>query len=362
MIIAVNGWFWGQATAGSGQYLHHLLAYLPPRFPQVRWVVFLPEPGRTQPAESPAASDPVSSDSAVPEPVFPNVDIVRHRVPPLPRSLAKLWWEQITIPRLARDASALWVPYWAAPLWQPCPVVVTVHDLIPLLLPAYRGGLLQQLYTRLVGQSARRATAVLTVSHAAAQDIAQHLQIPPARIHVVYHGPNHAPGDTIAQAQGAFAHRTDGAESGDTADRADTEAAIRRRYGLPDQYFLYLGGFDVRKNVTAILQAYARYLALGGDPAIRLVIGGRLPAHDSEFAPDPRPIARALGLEKQIHFPGFIADADKSTVYRLAHAFLFPSLYEGFGMMLLEAMAAGTPVITSGPDGPEEGQTHNERP
>ncbi|MEX1019543.1 MAG: glycosyltransferase family 1 protein [Litorilinea sp.] len=328
--VAVNGWFLGQTTTGSGQYLHHLLRHLPRRFPQARLTVYTPR--RADHAQRTAAWSVE----------FPDVEIVGLALPPGPPQLAKLWWEQITVPRSARKARGqghahvLWVPYWAAPLVQPCPTVVTVHDLIPLLLPAYRGGRLQRLYTALVSHSARCAAAILTVSHAAAADIATHLRVPRARVHVVHHGPNHAPDavpDTVT-----------------CAVPADLAAHVRTRYALPADYFLYLGGFDVRKNVASIVAAYARYLARGGDPAIKLVIGGALPTIDSDFAPDPRRLARAQNLPAaQVHYIGFVEDAHKPTVYALARAYLFPSLYEGFGMMLLEAMAAGTPVITSGP-------------
>jgi glycosyltransferase involved in cell wall biosynthesis len=122
---------------------------------------------------------------------------------------------------------------------------------------------------------------------------------------------------------------------------------IRAKHSLPERYFLYLGGFDVRKNVDGILRAYARYLEKGGDPAQKLVIVGKLPATDTDFAPDPRRMAAELGIGDHVHFTGWVDDAEKPALYALATAFLFPSRYEGFGMMLLEAMAAGTPVVTS---------------
>lgn len=309
--IAINGWFVGNTTAGSGQYINHLLTHLP-RLPNTARLSLM-----------------VPADLAESASRYAHVEMIPIHLPPLPGPLRKIWWEQISIPQAAKrlGAEILWVPYWAAPAWQPCPVVVTIHDLIPLLLPAYRGGLHHKLYTALVGWTARRATSILTVSHASARDITQHLHIPPERIHVVYHGPNQegTPIPTIAELE-----------------------AARERYALPPRYFLYLGGFDMRKNVDSILAAYARYLALGGDPAIRLVLAGQLPSHDSDFAPDPRGQAAQHGVTHAVHFCGRVEEADKAAIYAGATAFLFPSLYEGFGMMLLEAMAAGTPVITSG--------------
>ncbi len=308
MHVLINGWFVGQRGAGSGQYLHHMLHYLPRHAPEHRYTMLTPV--------------------GVTDQSWRGVTVSAQKLPPLPRQLAKLWWEQVTMPAAARrlDADLLWTPYWAAPYWQPRPVVVTIHDLIPRLLPAYHGGWMQQVYTSLVSATARRADAVITISHASARDIVAQLGIPATRVHVVYHGPNQAD-----------------APPPDATMVAD----VRRHYDLPARYFLYLGGFDMRKNVRGILQAYRRYLDLGGDPAARLVIAGKLPDVDSDFAPDPKKIAAEMGLIDQVHFCGWVAESDKPVLYHLATAYLFPSHYEGFGMMLLEAMQAGTPVITS---------------
>jgi glycosyltransferase involved in cell wall biosynthesis len=122
---------------------------------------------------------------------------------------------------------------------------------------------------------------------------------------------------------------------------------VRQKYQLPARFFLYLGGFDVRKNVQTTIHAYQRYLAQGGDPNIHLVLAGKLPAHDTPFTPDPRKIAQAAGVAHQLHCCGWVDEADKPALYALSTAFFFPSLYEGFGMMVLEAMRAGAPVVTS---------------
>jgi glycosyltransferase involved in cell wall biosynthesis len=308
--IAVNGWFVGQPHTGSGQYLHHLLTHLPRQPSPPRLALLMPQAALAEAA------------------VYPGVMPVPVTLPALPGPLRKLWWEQVAVPVAARKLGAylLWVPYWAAPAWSPCPVCVTVHDVIPMLLPAYRGGLQHRLYTGLVSWTARRAASILTVSHASARDIVTHLRVPAERVHVVYHGPNLPDAPTPS---------------------VDELAVVRARYGLPARYFLYLGGFDSRKNVATTLAAYGRYLAQGGDPAVKLVLAGKLPGRDTAFAPDPRGQAAALGLGEQVVCCGWVEEADKPALYAGAMAFVFPSLYEGFGMMVLEAMIAGTPVITS---------------
>ncbi len=349
MHVVVSGWFWGQPHTGSGQYLHRLLPHLAAQSASPRETNAEDRPDHHQPhdpdqrannrkptrytlllprnpehSEHPDALAAYSSQLAA----------VVAPPPPLPRQLAKLYWEQVTVPRLSRNLGAdlLLVPYWAAPLWQPAPTVVTVHDLIPLLLPPYRGGWTNRLYTTLVSASARRCSAVLTVSEASKRDIVSNLGLPEERVMAVYHGPN----------------RED-----NVAEQTEADAVLSRnrqvagKYALPERYFLYLGGFDVRKNLVRIVRAYRRYLDLGGDPGVKLVVAGKLPHTDTPFFPDPQRLVHQLELTDYVRFIGWVDEEDKEPLFAGAAAFLFPSLYEGFGMMLLEAMTAGSPVITS---------------
>ena len=201
MHILINGWFTGQMEAGSGQYLHHLLHYLPRIAPEHDYTLLTP-----------------AGAAAVPD--WPGVTLATRSLPRLPRQLAKVWWEQVAAPSAARDlhADVLWVPYWAAPYRQPVPTVVTVHDMIPQLLPAYRGGTLQRLYTRLVSATARRATAIITVSEAARRDVLAELDVPAQRVIAIHHGPNAMAPSALSPAR---------------------LAAVQARYGLPPRYFLY---------------------------------------------------------------------------------------------------------------------------
>ena len=340
MHIVVSGWFWGQPNTGSGQYLHRLLPNLAERKASED------ASGQNSPTQQPYGKGPVRYTLLLPKTpktneyiysLSPNstpLTTVVSPPPRLPRQLAKLYWEQVTVPRCAQrlGADLLLVPYWAAPLWQPTPTVVTVHDLIPLLLPSYRGGLPGRLYTRLVSNTARRCSAVLTVSEASRRDIIDHLGLPEQRVFSVHHGPNSEDGEEAR-------------EAGDP--NLPRHRQVARKYSLPERYFLYLGGFDVRKNVLGIVRAYRRYLDLGGDPAVQLVLAGKLPPADTAFFPDPQRLVNQLDLTDQVCFIGWVGEEDKAPLYAGATAFLFPSSYEGFGMMLLEAMAAGTPVITS---------------
>jgi glycosyltransferase involved in cell wall biosynthesis len=303
--IIVNGWFWGQSTTGSGQYL----AALAEQWARLdRGHEFVLARPKFAPQGPPLPAGWTEARLAVP-------------LEPLGENVTKLWFEQVAFPRacVALAGDVAFVPYWGAPWRAPCPVVVTVHDLIPILLPLYRGGLLQRGYTWLVARTARRAAAVLTDSEASRNDIVRNLRISPVKVHAVY----------LASAPGG--------------PQTDDDAAVRVRLGLPaGPFLLYLGGFDARKNVPRTLEAYARLvrrMAAEGREAPRLVVAGGLPESDTPFAPDPRRVAQELGVAEWLHFTGRVSERDKAALHRMASASLFLSEYEGFGLPVLEAMA-----------------------
>jgi glycosyltransferase involved in cell wall biosynthesis len=108
-----------------------------------------------------------------------------------------------------------------------------------------------------------------------------------------------------------------------------------------------LGGFDVRKNLATVLATY-RWVGPALGETCPLVIAGRLPERDTALTPDPRRLMRDEEVDEHlVHFSGFVDEADKPALYRSAAAFVFPSLYEGFGLPPLEALACGTPVVGS---------------
>lgn len=304
MHVAIAAEFWGRAD-GSGQYLHHLVDALRPATSGIRLTLLL-GPG-ARPAPLPAGVQAV--------------DCAPDWAPRLPNP-AKLWYEQVGVPRTARRVGAdlLHVPYFAPPLWSPLPVVATIHDLIPIVLPDYRGGPHVRAYTALVARAARGAAAVIADSEASRRDILDHLALAPSRTHTIY----------LAAA---------------SRFRPQPEAAIqavRTRYSLPERFVLYLGGMDRRKNLTGLIGAVAR--SHGTWP---LVIAGRLPSQDRPFTPDPRRLAREAGVTGRLHLTDWIAEEDKPALLAAATLFVFPALYEGFGLPLLEAMACGTASVTS---------------
>ncbi len=306
MRILFNGWFLvHDPDTGSGQYLRRLLEWLPRVAPEHEYHVLVP--------------DEVSSVRGQVPSVTCHVSRITSAGP-----WSKLRFEQVLFPRACRRVGAdlAHVPYWAPPLASPVSLVVTVHDLIPLLFPEYRGSLLARLYTALVSTASRGADLILTDSEASRQDIISHLGLPANRVRAIYlaAGPEFRP-----------------------ETRPDNEA-IRERYGLPETYVLYVGGFDRRKNLRQLLAAWT-WVDAGAGELYPLVMAGKLPAPDGRMFADLPALARELEIEKTVVFPGPIAHEDLPAVMRGATAFVYPSRYEGFGLPPLEAMACGVPVV-----------------
>ena len=318
MRIVLNGWFIDQPHTGSGQYTLQLLKQLPHIAPRHEYALVVPHKNSFQIIDITADTDFQLLTSTL-------------RVKRPASNFRKLLFEQSIMPRAAQayEADVLHVPYWAPPLRSSVPIVVTIHDIIPLILPQYRGGPLVRAYTELVSAAARGATLILTDSDASRADIMQHLRIPADRVRTIY-----------LAADPEFIRRLDPID----AERA--ALPLRENYDLPEAYVLYLGGCDARKNVETLLQVYTWAQAALGEN-YPLVFAGNLPERHDEFFHDPRLIAKQIEVENVVRFIGRVAEADKVALYQQARAFLYPTLYEGFGLPALEALACGVPVVGS---------------
>ncbi len=311
MKIGINALFFQFPASGSGQYLKHLLEGLAEVDTQNQYVLLGPEP---------------VDRSSIPD-GFP------YQVQPVPafaarsENIQKLVWEQFIGPTAARKAGVdvFHIPHFAPPYFPRTPCVVTIHDVIPLRMPLYSAGAKTRAYTKLVARAAHKATLIITVSQHAKQDMIDALTLPAERIRVIYE----AAGDEY---------------------RPITDPAIlataRARYGLGERYIFYLGGLDQRKNVPQLVRAFAHLKRQFDDPGLQLLISGNPDKQHGPLFPDPRPLAAELGVTEQILYR-FIEEEDKPAIYSGASLFVFPSLYEGFGLPPLEAMSCGAPVICS---------------
>jgi glycosyltransferase involved in cell wall biosynthesis len=200
--------------------------------------------------------------------------------------------------------------------------VATVHDMIPLLWPQWVTRKHRLVVTAAYHRLRHQADIIITPSEATKADIVRYLQISPHRISVI-------PWGCEARFQ-------------PTAD-PDHLALVQQRYRLPAQYLLFVGTLEPRKNLTTLLHAYAMLRAEGGVKDLKLVVAGRTGWLYAEIFDT----VKTLALEEEVIFTGFVVDEHLPALYRGAQLLVFPSLYEGFGLPILEAMASGVPVITS---------------
>src|SRR5437016_937091 len=312
MKIGINSLFFQFPMNGSAQYLSYLVRALGEVDRQNEYILLGPQPlsqGSNSLTSFPYLTKPVPGFAANNE------------------NVAKLIWEQYTGPAAAHKAGVdiFHVPYFAPPYFPRTPTVVTIHDVIPLRLPLYRAGVSVNVYMKLVARAAHKATLVIAISQHAKQDMIDALQLPAERIRVIYQ----AAGDEYQPV-------TDAAKL----------AEVRERYGVGSRYILYLGGLDARKNVPQLVKAFTHVYRRLGDPSLQLLIAGNPEKQSGPLFPDPRPVASDLGMTGQIVYR-FIEEEDKPAIYSGASLFVFPSIYEGFGLTPLEAMSCGTPVVCS---------------
>lgn len=323
--VGINGYFLREPHTGMGQHLTYLLDALDARDdPAEQYALLAPRF-----AESPSLLGPGSRPQTELGPLTHRFSATETSVGPprLPLQLRKLWFEQAGILLAGRRASIdlLHSPYWTNPLWSPWPTVVTVHDVIQLVLPEYQMLARQRVYFNLVTRALKKATAIITVSECSKRDLVRTVNVPPDRVFVV----ENAIPSTLGPVRDA-----------------GVLAAVRERYHLPERFVLYLGANDRRKNLDGLIRGYAALPQRLRDDH-QLVIAGRQWPHDHPLYPDPRKVVRELGLQERVMFTGGIEQADKAAVLSAATVFAFPSLYEGFGLPVLEAMACGTPVVTA---------------
>jgi glycosyltransferase involved in cell wall biosynthesis len=198
--------------------------------------------------------------------------------------------------------------------------VVTVHDVFAYVCPEAHNRLDNWRYRLMLPRALARADMVLTDSDHSRRDIARHLAVSEAQIQVIPCG-----------VDPRFAPVPDG----------DARRAVLARYGITRPYLLYVGGINARKNIAQLFEAFSRLLTRHTD--LMLVIGGKrqwqTDAIDATF--------HRLNLSDHVHFTGYVVDVDLPALYSAAELFVFPSLYEGFGLPPLEAMACGVPAVTS---------------
>jgi glycosyltransferase involved in cell wall biosynthesis len=287
----------GYRSAGVHQYIYHLLRHLGQADDRLRYTVLLGE-GVLPPDFALTSLQSRWSTS---------------------RAAVRVAWEQLVQPWVLRRIGADLVhgPVFVGPLLAHCPVIVTIHDLSFIRYPDLSRPANRMYRTVLTRLSAQRARRLIAVSAHAAAESARLLGVPRERVDVIYHGV-----DPVFRPL-----------------PADEIAAFRRCRGLPERFVFFVGTLEPRKNLVRLVEAFARIR----DGRVRLVLaGGKGWLYDDLFAK-----VEALGLDEEVVFPGYVTGDELPLWYNAATVFSYPSVYEGFGLPVLEAQACGTPVLTS---------------
>jgi anaerobic magnesium-protoporphyrin IX monomethyl ester cyclase len=298
MRVAYDGTTLQPRRTGVGYYTEHLLHHLARRLPAGNLVVL--------------SNRPPDLEQALP----PGV-----RVLTAGASVVRLAWMQTIAPWLIHQAQADIAHFTNGmmPLASPVPTVVTIHDMSLALYPDTHPTRRLLLNRPLMQMAARKAAAIITVSHSAKRDIVRVYGTSPERVHVVHEA-----------AAPVFRPITDAARL----------AELRQRHQLPERFVLYVGAIEPRKNLPRLLAAFAARKRAGELPHALVCVGPY-----GWLSRDLGARIEALGLTRDVHFTGYVPIEDLPGLYSLAEMFVFPSLYEGFGLPALEAMACGTPVI-----------------
>ncbi len=306
MKIVYNGLFLTRPHTGMGQYTAHLFAELPKALPKAEHIVVAPSRVADHPKDM-------------------TVEVLKPAHYGMGEGLALDRWESHDLSQRAEalGADVILTPYPTPPADSDIPVVMAVHDMLPWQIPAYRRSLRSRLKLRRILEGIRQAERILTVSKFSRDSIARIATVDPKLITVTYDGvgPEYR-----------------------TRPKPAAIAKVRRRYQLRRPSVLYLGGYDYRKNVRRLIAAFAES---GLGESHDLVLAGAVTAPPGALYDDYRQLPellKAAGIGGQTKRLGFVPEADKPAVLAGSAAFVYPSVAEGFGIPILEALGLGVPV------------------
>jgi glycosyltransferase involved in cell wall biosynthesis len=235
-------------------------------------------------------------------------------------SLAEQWRIPLALKR--ERVTLFHAPHYVLPPLIRCRSVVTIHDCIHLMFPQYLPNKVAFWYARSsIRMAARSATRIMTVSESSKRDILRFVDIPPEKIDVIYNAYDEQFAMEPAEAD---------------------VVRVRERYQLNDEFVLYAGNVKPHKNLGRLIEAFHLVRKRGLDHLKLVMIGDDISKYTAL-----RRAVHQYQLHKYVRFLGYMPEETLAVMYRLAGVFVFPSLYEGFGLPPLEAMASGTPVVMS---------------
>ncbi len=288
-------------SAGINWYIYHLLKNLE-AIPDFDYTVFL--------------SDVHARDH------FQRLHLIQSRLP-THSPIVRILWEQLVQPRALRGSRSelLHALAFAGPKQIDIPWIVTIYDLSFIRFPESFNTINRMYLTYAVQDSLRRAIRAIAISESTKRDLVTKFHVSPEKVKVIYCG----------------------IEPSFTAASDSTGVAqLRARYSLPEKFILYLGTIEPRKNIVRLLRAYARAKREARLPHRLVLVGAR----GWKYAKVDR-VVEEEGILNDVMFTGYAPQEELVSWYRAADLFVYPSLYEGFGLPPLEAMACGTPVVTS---------------
>jgi len=328
MKIGINASFLRKQNTGIGQVTANFLKKLAefpisnfqfPNNKEVEFVLYLEEDidfALSQILESSS----VSFHKRVFLPLYKRDDLIR-----------KLWWEKCLLPKMAKkDGCEVFLSLYQCPTIMSKGIrhIMVAHDLIPRLFPHYMNNWRKYAYQWLSEIGIKKADKIIAVSYRTEKDLVQYLGVDAAKITVSY-----------IDVDEIYKKEVGKQESED----------ILKKYKLEAGYIYTGGGLEVRKNTESVLRAYKILLEAYGHASWlpKVVVSGKMMPELAPLVTDVEALVEGLGLEKDAVLLGFVAQEDLPVLYKNATAFVYPSLYEGFGLPVLEAMNQGTPVITS---------------
>ncbi|MDP3837018.1 MAG: glycosyltransferase family 1 protein [bacterium] len=315
--IGIDARFYGPLGKGLGRYVQEIVDRVirlqAANEPEIEFVIFL-SPGNYE------------------EYVCPNSNVRKVLVPQRWYS----WREQVIFPIILRreKLSLIHFPHFNVPLLTPSPFIVTIHDLILTKFPSRRASMLppllywikQAAYRLVVRTAVRRAKAIIAVSEFTKKDIIEQFSASPAKIFITYEGV-------------VDFNRTENIE--------EKGASILGEYGISRPYLLYVGNAYPHKNLSRLLSSYLQVRKIL--PDLSLVMVGKNDYFYQRVRAEAQQLTLAVVMNGQgkIIFPGYVPDEELGNLYRNALLYVFPSLYEGFGLPPLEAMSCSCPVASS---------------
>jgi glycosyltransferase involved in cell wall biosynthesis len=243
--------------------------------------------------------------------------------------IRKIWWEKFLLPKYAKkDECDLFISLYQCPTFFPKGIKhkMLVHDMVPKIFPEYLDNWRKKIYAHLSWKAAKHANQIITVSEWSKKGVHKFLNIPLAKIKV--------------------AHPSVGEEFFRESS-FEKDNKILEKYDVYGRYIFYIGGFDFRKNIPELLKAYKEMIEKNEIRDVNLILAGEDRSKLSHLFTDVKKEIGNLKLEGRVKLIGFVKQEDLPALYRHSEFFILPTLYEGFGLMVLEAMACGSPAAVS---------------